>query len=294
MIATQQQLQPALWWQSFGESDVRCLLCPRNCVIKSGFCGFCAVRENKDGALFSLSYGRPVSVHIDPIEKKPLARFMSGSKTYSLGTFGCNLNCSFCQNDSLSRGSYRPDDLLNFVPPEYIVQSAIKYKADSISFTYNEPTVFAEYAIDIAKLAKSAGLPLVLVSNGYIESNPASQLYPLIDAANIDMKGFSESFYQNMTSSRLKNVLESIKHLYSLGKHLEITTLIIPGENDKIEELDQWLDWVEFNLDKRVPLHFSAYHPAYRCSIPATPVPILLKLKHHAEARGFTAFTGNI
>jgi pyruvate formate lyase activating enzyme len=288
------RLQTARWWQVTSANQVRCLLCPRRCVIDSGKFGFCAVRENRDGTLVSYTYGRPVSVNIDPIEKKPLANFMPGTKTFSFGTFGCNLNCVFCQNDSLSRGHYRPQDLVNYVPPDVVVQNALLYKADSISFTYNEPTVFAEYAVDVAKLAKSAGLPLVLVSNGYIEHLPASELYPLIDAANIDMKGFSESFYSRMTSSHLANILESIKYLYALGKHIEITTLIIPDENDSMEMIEEWLNWVENNLDKSVPLHFSAYHPAYKCAIPATSSSTILELKKYADSRGFCAYTGNI
>ena len=288
-------IHPASWWEPSADGKVKCRLCPHNCVISNGHTGYCAVRENRGGQLFSIAYGRPVAVHVDPIEKKPLARFMPGTSTFSFGTFGCNLGCLFCQNDSLSRGRYESPGNYDFVKPERIVELAQGYNSDSISFTYNEPTVFAEYAIDVARLARDAGLPRVLVSNGYITREAANDFYPLIDAANIDMKGFSEDFYREMTSSHLQPALDSIKLLYTLGKHLEITTLIIPEKNDSIEMLNNWLDWVEQNLDKTVPLHFSAYHPCYKYFAPPTPRETLLAIRRQAQARGFSeVFLGNI
>ncbi|MHB9139788.1 MAG: AmmeMemoRadiSam system radical SAM enzyme [Victivallaceae bacterium] len=294
-MAENYYIHPASWWEPCAGNKVKCRLCPRNCVIGEGHAGYCGVRENRGGKLFSISYGRPVAVHVDPIEKKPLARFMPRTSTFSFGTFGCNLGCLFCQNDSLSRGAYEFPGNYEFVKPEQIVELAQRTKSDSISFTYNEPTVFAEYAIDIAKLAKAAGLPRVLVSNGYITREAAEDFYPLIDAANIDMKGFSEEFYREMTYSTLQPVLDSIKYLYSLGKHIEITTLVIPGKNDSMEMLNAWLDWVEQNLDKTVPLHFSAYHPCYKYTAPPTPRETLLAIRRQALSRGFEqVFLGNI
>lgn len=291
----QYYLHPASWWEPCADGKVKCRLCPHNCVIGDGRAGYCAVRENRGGKLFSISYGRPVAVHVDPIEKKPLARFMPGTSTFSFGTFGCNLGCLFCQNDSLSRGRYEDPGNYEFVKPERIVELAQGCKADSISFTYNEPAVFAEYAIDVARLAAAAGLPRVLVSNGYITREAANDLYPLINAANIDMKGFSEDFYREMTGSSLQSALDSIKLLYTLDKHLEITTLIIPEKNDSIEMLNNWLDWVEQNLDKTVPLHFSAYHPCYKYTAPPTPRETLLAIRRQAQSRGFSeVFLGNI
>ncbi|MDD5697590.1 MAG: AmmeMemoRadiSam system radical SAM enzyme [Victivallaceae bacterium] len=287
---------PARWWKALDDRKVRCLLCPRACVIPQDESGFCSVRKNVGGKLYSLSYGRPVALNVDPIEKKPLAEFLPGSRTFSLGTFGCNLNCSFCQNDSLSRGAYSGVFFGRCFPPEKIVELTLANNCPSVAFTYNEPTVFAEYAIDIALLAHEQGLKTVLVSNGYITPLAAQDLYPQIDAANIDMKGFSEEFYLSMTESSLKPVLTAIKRLYDAGTHLEITNLVIPGKNDSRELISAWLDWVEANLNKQVPLHFSAFFPAYKYhSSPRTPKSTLLQIKEYAISRGFTAVClGNI
>lgn len=291
-----EKIHPAKWWKAAADDTVECFLCPRRCIIHNNKSGFCGVRTNLNGKLYSLSYGYPVALQIDPIEKKPLAEFLPGSKTFSLGTFGCNLNCCFCQNSSLARGNYQQLKSADFYSPEVIVELALKYRCESVAFTYNEPTVFAEYAIDIAELAHKKNLKTVLVTNGYIESEARADLYPLIDAANIDMKGFSESFYHDMTGSQLQPVLDSIKYLYSLGHHLEITNLVIPVYNDAPEIIDQWLDWVEQHLDKSVPLHFSAFHPSYRLTdVPRTPSSTLYGIKDRAVERGFTSIhLGNI
>ncbi len=287
---------PARWWKASDDRSVQCYLCPRACRIAAGEYGFCAVRKNIAGKLYSLSYGKPVALNIDPIEKKPLAEFMPGTKTFSLGTFGCNLNCSFCQNASLARGIYTGAAYERCLPPEKIVELALRNNCRSVAFTYNEPTVFAEYAIDIARLAHEQDLRTVLVSNGCITPRAAQDLYPHIDAANIDMKGFSEEFYESMTESRLKPVLAAVKLLYGLDKHIELTNLVIPGKNDSMELIDSWLDWVEVNLDKQVPLHFSAFFPAHKyTSSPRTPRTTLLRIKEHAVDRGFSAvYLGNI
>ncbi|MBP5638142.1 MAG: AmmeMemoRadiSam system radical SAM enzyme [Victivallales bacterium] len=286
----------ARWWTASTDGKVQCELCPRHCVISEGKTGYCAVRRNVGGKLMSLSYGHPVSAAIDPIEKKPLARFMPGTRTFSFGTFGCNLGCVFCQNDWLSRGDYdRNDASCKFIAPEQIVQMALMNRCPSISFTYNEPTVFAEYANDIARMSHDAGLKNVLVSNGYINELPSQELYPLIDAANIDMKGFCHGFYPEMCQATLEPVLDSILRLYNLGKHIEITTLVIPEKNDDDFSVQQWLDWVQTHLDMEVPLHFSAYHPAYKCRIPSTPAKTLYHIREICIERGFkNVFLGNI
>ncbi|MBO4620432.1 MAG: AmmeMemoRadiSam system radical SAM enzyme [Victivallales bacterium] len=289
------QLSLAKWWTTLENNAVRCELCPRHCVIPENAHGYCAVRQNHSGELFSLAFGRPVSIAIDPIEKKPLARFLPGTRTFSLGTFGCNLGCIFCQNDSLSRETYTETDLGQFIPPEQLVELAQEHHCPSISYTYNEPTVFAEYVCDIARLAHAAGLKNVLVSNGFIEDQPADELYPLMDATNIDMKGFSQSFYDRMCQASLAPVLHSLEKMHSLGVHLEITTLVIPGQNDDLEELSKWLDWVDAHLGRETPLHFSAYHPAYRCRIPRTPPATLYAIRDLAVQYGFpNVFLGNI
>jgi len=286
---------PARWWIKDADQAVICQLCPRQCKIPLNRYGFCGVRKNLGGELLSLAYGYPVSIAIDPIEKKPLRKFLPGSKTFSFGTYGCNLNCCFCQNNTLSRGCYRLPAMPVWNTPATMVDLARENGCSSLSYTYNEPTVFAEYASDIASLAHASGLKNVLVSNGYISTAAAADFYPLIDAANIDMKGFSEEFYQQQCAASLAPVLASIEKLYHLGKHLEITTLVIPGRNDSLAMFSQWLDWVEQHLDKDLPLHFSAYHPAHRCSAPPTPVKTLLNIRDLAWNRGFTAiYLGNI
>lgn len=292
---TAQSIHPARWWQPENPPSARCSLCPRLCLIKPGWTGFCGVRANINGQLGSIAYGHPVSVGVDPIEKKPLARFLPGTRTFSFGTFGCNLGCSFCQNDSLSRGYYNVEELPRYLAPAEIVELALQHNCQSVSYTYNEPTVFAEYAIDIAGIAAEKGLKNVLVSNGYITREAAADLYPLIDAANIDMKGFSEDFYNSLCGGSLAPVLDSIRYLYELGKHIEITNLVIPGRNDSEEMIKNWFDWVEAHLNKDVPLHFSAYHPAYKMHIEGTPHETLYRIREYGEQRGFTSiFLGNI
>jgi len=285
----------AKWWEAGKGNEVLCRLCPRQCRIAVGRTGYCGVRVNREGILRTLAYGRPISVAIDPIEKKPLARFLPGSKVFSLGTYGCNLGCLFCQNDSLSREHYNEGEADLHVPAERIVELAKQRGCPSIAYTYNEPTVFAEYVCDIARLAHKAGLKNVLVSNGFISPEAAGELYPLMDAANIDMKGFSEDFYKTMCGGTLAPVLTSLQTLRQFNVHLEVTTLVIPGKNDNLEELAEWLNWVESFLGLETPLHFSAYHPAYRCRIPPTPVATLLAIRDLAIQHGCTnVFLGNV
>jgi pyruvate formate lyase activating enzyme len=290
------KMHPAAWWKSAPDGAVDCLLCPRACRIKSGQAGFCLVRVNVDGKLFSTAYGYPVALNVDPIEKKPLSNFMQGTKTFSLGTFGCNLDCCFCQNASLSRGSYDQKQNFKYFSPETMVEMAFSHNCQSIAFTYNEPTIFGEYVLDTAKIAKERDLATVMVTNGYITPQAARDIYPYIDAANIDMKGFSDEFYSSMTKTRLKPVLKSIKYFYDLGKHLELTNLVIPGYNDSEEMLTEYLDWVEAELDQDVPLHFSAFHPDHLLKkIAATPRETLFRIRDFATARGFKSIQlGNI
>lgn len=283
------------WWVNGPGDTVLCQLCPRGCRISPDGLGFCGVRKNTGGELVSLAYGHPVAIAVDPIEKKPLRHFLPGSKTFSIGTYGCNLDCSCCQNSSLSRAFYDPAAMPAWVPPEQLPQLARKYDCPSVSYTYNEPTIFAEYAYDIAVQARGAGLKNILVSNGYISPAAADALYPVLDAANIDMKGFSEDFYHRHCGASLAPVLASLERLYRLGKHLEITTLVIPGQNDSTTMLEQWLDWVEKHLNRDIPLHFSAYHPSHHCTAPATPADTLRRFRDIAQGRGFTAiYLGNL
>ncbi len=285
----------AKWWDAAENGMTVCKLCPRNCHIASGRTGFCGVRKNQDGVLYSLCYGYPVALQVDPIEKKPLAEYLPGTKTFSFGTYGCNLNCCFCQNYHLSRGVYDDQRKYDYIGPEVIIELAFTHNCHSVAFTYNEPTVFAEYAIDVAELARKEKLGTVLVSNGYISPEAARELYPLIDAANIDMKGFSEEFYSSMTGSKFHPVLEAIKYYFSTGGHLELTNLVIPQKNDRDEMIIAWLDWVDKELSRDVPLHFSACHPDYQYDGPPTDVETLLHIRELARKRGFHhIYLGNV
>lgn len=297
MASGKVKFHEANWWRT-EQGGIRCFLCPRGCLISEGKNGFCGVRKNILGKLYSIAYGHPVAIHIDPIEKKPLAEFLPGTWTFSIGTYGCNLACSFCQNYHLSRDYYDDEKTRDatFYTPEKIVELAKNEDCKSVAFTYNEPLIWSEYAIDISKVAKEKELATVLVSNGYISIEAARDLYPWIDAANIDMKGFSEEFYSEMTGGKLAPVLEAMKYFASLGKHLEITNLVIPKKNDSKEMIDGFLCWTRDNLGYGVPLHFSAYHPDYKYNgSPATPADTLYAIKEKALKMGFKSIhVGNI
>ena len=285
----------AKWWKS-EEDKIRCQLCPKVCLIPEKAFGACGIRQNLNGNLYSLAYSHPVALQIDPIEKKPLYKFLPGTKTFSLGTNGCNLNCIFCQNFHISQQKYTPSQLEENYTPEEVVTLALKHKCSSIAFTYNEPLIWGEYIIDIGKLAKRKGLSTVLVSNAYINQKPAEEIFEYIDAANFDMKGFSEEFYTNMTGGHLKPVLNTIKYFYSLGKHLELTNLIIPNKNDSKEMINDYLSWVRQELDKSISLHFSAFHPDYKyLNSNPTPAKSLYSIEKTAKEKGFSnIFLGNI
>ena len=289
--------RPARFWEKLEDGFVRCQLCPRHCTLAKGKRSYCSVRYNQEGTLVTRSYGYPVALHVDPVEKKPFYHFLKGSKTFSLGTFGCTLGCRFCQNDSLSAQTYEKNRSYNYFPPEKIVALAIQYNCRSVAFTYNEPTVFAEYLLDIADLAHKSGLKTLMVTNGFIAEESAEEIFRHIDAANIDMKGFSESFYSSMCGGKLAPVLQNIQRFYNMeGRHLELTNLVIPGKNDSDEMIHAYLDFVEQYLSKSVPLHFSAYFPAflYRASPPTDPAAIR-RIISLAQERGFkNVHAGNI
>jgi pyruvate formate lyase activating enzyme len=216
----------ASFYEKLKNSLVQCRLCPRECVIQPGKRGYCRVRENRQGTLYSLSYGQPVSIHIDPIEKKPLFHFLPGSKALSLATVGCNLNCGFCQNWEISQA--RPEDAVSeYLSPEDLVTHAVEAGSPVIAYTYTEPTIFFEYMFETARIAKSRGIKNVMHSNGYINEEPLKELIPYLDAANIDLKGFSEDYYKKVCDGGLAPVLRSLKQLKAGGVHVEITNLVI-------------------------------------------------------------------
>ena len=285
----------AAWQTKHSEKRVQCELCPHNCLLSVGQVGLCKVRKNSDGELVSTVFGLPVALHLDPIEKKPLFHFHPGSKVLSLGTVGCNFSCQFCQNSEISQLS---SDEVNppFHSPESVIESARRVNADGIAFTYNEPTVFYEYMLAIAKLAKKSELKTVLVSNGYINEAPLKELAHYIDAANIDVKAFSDDFYRKIAGGTLSPVLQSLKLLKRMGVHIEVTNLIIPELNDSPEELKQLFEWIAEHLGKDTPLHLSRFFPRYKMvDVAVTPIETLEMAQKVAKESGLEwVYLGNV
>ena len=254
----------AKWWEPTDNNKILCTLCPRYCKIGEGQPGFCFIRQNIDGKLYSIGYGRPTGFAVDPIEKKPLNHFLPGTDILSFGTAGCNLGCKFCQNWSMSKAKL--DDLNSLeASPEEVVNLAKRYHTPSIAYTYNDPTIFGEYVIDISKLAREEGIKSVMVTAGYIDKEARKDVYKYIDAANVDLKGFTERFYWKNTYSHLNDVLDTLVWLKTeTDVWIEITTLLIPDENDSPEEIKQECDWILKNLGDNIPLHFTAFHPDFK------------------------------
>lgn len=266
--------QEALFYQKLEDGKVKCLLCPHYCEILPGKRGICWVRENQDGVLYSLNYRRLIAVHIDPIEKKPLFHFYPGSQSYSIAAMGCNFHCLHCQNWSISQ--VREVGIEGqVISPKKIVQNAIDSGCLSISYTYTEPTVYYETALEISRLARESGLKNIFVTNGYISSDALNYIANFLDAANIDLKAMSDSFYRQVCGAKLKPVLDRIKQYYELGIWIEITTLIIPGYNDQEDELEKIAEFIA-DIDQDIPWHVTAFYPTYKLnSVPATPLSTL-------------------
>jgi pyruvate formate lyase activating enzyme len=284
----------AKYWR-LEKGRVVCFACPRHCALSEGQHGFCYVRANEGGKLVSLAYGRPNAVAVDPIEKKPLFHFLPGTTIFSIGTAGCNLGCRFCQNWDLSRA--RSDQLRGMdLAPEEVAPVAASAKCASVAFTYNDPTVFVEYATDIARSCREQGLATVAVTAGYLGAEARADLYEHIDAANIDLKGFTEDFYWRLSLGHLQPVLETIEWCVKKGVWVELTTLIIPGQNDKDDELRAESRWIVEHLGPDVPLHFTAFHSAYKLEhLPPTPPETLRKARDIARAEGVRyVYTGNV
>ena len=284
----------ALAWETMDGGLVRCTLCPRGCVVPDGRRGYCEVRENRGGTYRTLVYGRVCSAHVDPIEKKPLFHFLPGSQAFSIATAGCNVECQFCQNWEISQAL--PENIQSKeLPPAAVVEAARRYDCPSIAFTYSEPTVFYEFTLDTAVAAKEAGVHSVTISNGYINADPMKRLCESLSAVKIDLKAFSEEFYRTYVRGELKPVLKTVKLVRSLGKHLELVTLLIPGLNDSEAEVRDLSRWVMDNLGPDVPMHFSRFHPAYKMmNLPVTPVRTVQRACEIAlEAGVHYAYTGN-
>ncbi|MCL2710006.1 MAG: AmmeMemoRadiSam system radical SAM enzyme [Planctomycetaceae bacterium] len=272
-----------------------CDLCPRHCSLSEGQLGFCGVRTLRNGNVALLSYGQTSGFAVDPIEKKPLNHFYPGSKILSFGSIGCNLSCRFCQN----AGTAQSRDLLLLTTPatpDDVVRRAKQYHCESVAFTYNEPIISAEYVQDVAAACRDSGLKTVAVSNGTISDTRRSAFFDSMDAANIDLKSFSDSFYRDYCGGTLEPVKETLRYLAKSETWLEVTTLLIPTLNDSDQEIGELCDWFVRHLGREVPLHFSAFHPANKLqTLPSTPPQTLFRAREIAMASGLRyVYTGNI
>lgn len=287
--------QPALHYLRIPKGDVKCLLCPRECVVKPGMKGFCRARENREGKYYTIAYGNPCAVHIDPIEKKPFFHFLPGTTALSIAVAGCNFTCKNCQNWDISQAE--PEDTQNAdLGPEDVVASARKYRSPTIAYTYTEPVIFFEYMLATCKSARKQGIKNVMHSNGYINQKPLEELCQYLDAADIDLKGFTNEFYTSMTSGTLAPVLATLETLKKNRVHLEITNLIIPTKNDNPDDMRMMYEWIVKELGPDVPLHISRFYPMYKLNnlIP-TPAETLKQAYDIARGAGLHyVYIGNL
>ncbi len=284
------------FWTRDPDGRVHCELCPRECKLREGQRAFCFVRQNVDGEMALTTWGRSSGFCIDPIEKKPLNHFFPGSAVLSFGTAGCNLGCQFCQNWSISKAK-QWDALADVATPDAIAAAAAERGCRSVAFTYNDPVIFAEYAIDVAAACRARGIKTVAVTAGYLTDKARPEFFSAIDAANIDLKAFDDDFYRRLAYGRLQPVLDTLRYLSAETEvWFEITTLLIPGLNDAPEQIARQCAWIVDNLGTEVPLHFSAFHPDFRMrDVPATPAATLLRARQQAMESGIAhVYTGNV
>lgn len=287
---------PARYWHFNDDGRIQCDLCPRDCKLHEGQRGACFVRQRVGDRMVLTTYGRSSGFCIDPIEKKPLNHFYPGSSILSFGTAGCNLACKFCQNWDISK-SREMDTLMDQASPEAIAEAAEAYNCKSVAFTYNDPVIFAEYAMDVADACHERGIKTVAVTAGYIHAEPRIDFYAKMDAANVDLKAFTDEFYVKQTGSHLQPVLETLQYLqHETDVWYEITTLLIPGLNDSDAELHAMTEWIAENLGPDVPLHFTAFHPDYKLrDLAATPAATLTRARRIARSKGLRyVYTGNV
>ena len=286
----------ARYWHALGDGRVQCDLCPRFCRLREGQRGMCFVRGCRDGRIVLTTYGRCSGLAVDPIEKKPLHHFLPGTQVLSFGTAGCNLACKFCQNWHMSH-SRQMRTVSEIAPPEKIADAAVNTDCHSVAFTYNDPVIFMEYAIDTARHCHERGIRTVAVTAGYICPEPRAEFFAHLDAANIDLKAFTDDFYRRNCAARLDPVLDTLRYVYhETDTWLELTTLLIPGENDSDDEIDAMTRWVVRELGPEVPMHFTAFHPAGRMlDTPPTPLQTLRRARNIALRNGVHhAYTGNV
>jgi len=294
-LAGEPSLKEACFYRKLGDNETQCLMCPRRCLIPEGARGVCRNRENRSGTLFALTYGRPCSIAVEPIEKAPFWHFIPGHKRLCVATVGCNLRCKYCQNWHISQK--RVEEVRHYnLSPEEVVKIAKRDGVKSICFTFSEPTAFYEYMYDIAKLAKENGLMSSMVSNGFINPEPLRKLTKVLDAVKIDLKGFSEDFYEKVCFGRLEPVLNTLRILKEEGTWLEIVNLIVPPLNDDPNEIEKMCEWIKKNLGDEVPLHFIRFFPNYKLThLPPTPVETLEKAIEIAQGVGLKyVYIGNV
>jgi pyruvate formate lyase activating enzyme len=285
-------MKVAKFWKSLDKEKVQCALCPKECVILPEKTGFCAVRKNIGGKLYSLAYEQPLSLAVDPVEKKPLFHFLPGTDVLSFGTVGCNLGCKFCQNSEMARSAYFE---VEKVSAKNVVEEALNRKCKSIAYTYNEPTIFFEYVEAVSRLADEKGLNNIWVTNGYIQEKPLKRIVQLIDGVNVDLKGFTEDFYKKICLATLKPVLNSLKIYKEAGVWVEVTNLVIPTLNDDFDKIEEMCAWLKDNLGKDTPLHFSRFFPSYQLdNLPITPLETLEKAKKIADKYLDFVYIGNV
>lgn len=293
---TVETVVPTRYWHSLLNNRVQCDLCPRACQLKDGQTGFCFVRANHNGQVVLTTYGRSSGFCIDPIEKKPLYHFLPGTPTLSFGTAGCNLACKFCQNWDMSK-SRTMNKLASFASPDQIAQAAKRWGCHSVAYTYNDPVIFHEYAIAIAAACRTLGIQSVAVTAGYISPAPRQEFFSYMDAANVDLKAFSEDFYRHLTGAHLQPVLDTLIYLkHETHVWLEITTLLIPGANDSPAEIEALTKWVVNQLGRDVPVHFTAFHPDWQMrDRRPTPLATLMLAREIALTNGLQyVYTGNV
>ena len=289
-------MKEAYLYERLENERVRCFLCNHRCLIKSGDKGVCGVRKNRSGTLVSLVYEKVIASHCDPIEKKPLFHFLPGTSSYSIATVGCNFRCLFCQNADISQMPSDHNQIIGEnMTPEKIVKDAVGTRSASISYTYTEPTIYFELAVDTARLAVSEGLKNVFVSNGYMTEQCLQDMYPDLHAANVDLKAFNEKFYKEQCGAKLQPVLKTLEIMKKMGIWLEVTTLLIPGLNDSMEELKELAQFIA-GLDPNIPWHISRFHPTYRLTnVRATPAEIIRSARDLGYEAGLRyVYTGNL
>jgi pyruvate formate lyase activating enzyme len=294
--ALAQSIVPARYWSVLEDGKLQCDVCPRRCRLQEGQRGLCFVRAREGDRLVLTTWGRSSGFCVDPIEKKPLNHFLPGTPVLSFGTAGCNLACRFCQNWDISK-SREIDTLADAAPPERIAEAAVQLGCRSVAFTYNDPVIFLEYAVDTARVCRGRGLRSVAVTAGYVCDEPRRELFSAMDAANVDLKGFTESFYHGLCSGHLAPVLDTLVYLrHETDVWLEVTTLLIPGENDSEAEIDAMCAWAVEHLGPDVPWHFTAFHPDYRLrDRPPTPPATLRRAREIARRHGMRyVYTGNV